>query len=63
MKKNMQDNPYAYCHDPKKPSGDITIMFTRKRANGSNKDSSAVIPKRLIPKIIAILHRVDRGEL
>ena len=58
--KSMFDNPSAYSYSPEKPDSDITIMFTRKRKKGGEKDSSAVIPRPLLKKIIAGLQMIDR---
>lgn len=55
------DNPFAYIYPAKNDqAGDITILFKRPRKNGGSKDSSAVIPRRLLKKIIAGLQTIDR---
>lgn len=59
--RGMFDNPQAYSYPAKNDhAGDITIMFTRQRKKGGSKNSSAVIPRPLLKKVIAILQTIDR---
>lgn len=58
--KNGFDNPQAYAYFENNPDSDITIMFTRPRKKGGRKNSSAVIPRPLLKKIIAGLQMIDR---